>query len=185
MFKSIIYLPKLGVISVLIAGINLTACGDMDGPKKPLQTPVQSFKQATILKGKVSYDIDLIKNVIKSGTVKVSNQQQKILASTEVQAGKYQVEIPAATELPIILTFYPDAEAENQEKMWAVVVYNSLTKYNITPMTTAIAQQAKKMGGYTAANIILAAESTTHTPDRNNTSSSFQGDPSKRYGGWH
>ncbi len=179
------YLPKLGVILALITGINLTACGDMDSPKRPLQTSVQSFKQVTTLKGKISYDIDLIKDTIESGTVKVSNQQQKILASTEVAAGKYQVEIPAATELPIILTFYPAAEAKNQEKMWAVIVYSSLTKYNITPMTTAIAQQAEKMGGYTAANIILAAESTTHTPDRNNTSSGFQGDPSKRYGGWH
>jgi hypothetical protein len=71
------------------------------------------------------------------------------------------------------------------EKLVSVVLYDNVTKYFIDPSTTAIAKAAKAMGGYTRANLVRAAEDTTHTPDANKTTAGWRGDPTTQYGGWH
>ncbi len=39
------------------------------------------------------------------------------------------------------------------------------------------------MGGFTRANMILAAENTVHTPDANKTTTGWRGDPTTQNGG--
>ncbi len=66
-----------------------------------------------------------------------------------------------------------------------MVVQADINRYDISPLTNAIAQQAKALGGYTLRNMTQAAEDGVHVPDANKTSTGFRGDPTKQYGGWH
>jgi len=172
------------ITALLISSVLITACGDKE-PKKThaSTTTTQKFKRETTLKGYVSNDDGLI----AAGEVKVLDSKGKLLTTTHVTAkGRYEATVPKDSTLPIVLNFYPeDGAKESVKEMRSIVVYSSMTKYNITQMTTSIAKAAKELGGYTAANIRLAAESSIHVPDSNKTSTGFRGDPTKQYGGWH
>ncbi len=163
----------------------LTACGGDEkssAMKAYTQTKAQVFKQKTTLSGKVSNE----KGPIKSGTVKAVDLKGNVLASAEVKNnGDYAIAIPAGTELPIELKFYPDENSQDAEEMTSVVAYASMTGYDINDLTTRIAKKAKELGGYSHRNIVLASESMVHVPDANKTSTGFRGDPTKQYGGWH
>ena len=67
----------------------------------------------------------------------------------------------------------------------AVVIHPTITRYDINPLTTAIAKKAMALGGYTDTNMRQAAESTVSVPDADKTSAGFRGDPTQHYGGWH
>ena len=141
---------------------------------------IKKYEQATTLEGVVSNN----EGPIKSGTIKVTDNKEELVASTALKNnGHYSVEIPANTVLPIVLTFYPE-EADGK-KLFTAVVHPSITKYDINPLTTSIAKKAQAMGGYTHANLVRAAEGTATVPDANKTTAGFRGDPTKQYGGWH
>lgn len=174
----------LFVITLLVSVINFFLAGcDQNEPKRPLlgQT-AQKYTKATVLEGIVTDDI----GPVKSGIVKVTDSQGQLIASTELQNTEhYRVKIPAETLLPIVLTYYPEADQTGSDVFMTAVVHPNITQYDINPLSTAIAKKAKAMGGYTHGNLVVAAESMGTVPDKNKTTAGFRGDPTKQYGGWH
>jgi len=163
---------------VILGALAISACGQDSKPATTIPAVVKKYAQATVLEGSVSNE----KGLVKTGTVAVNAENGQLITQVAVDNGHYSVEIPANTVLPILLTF--SAESGN-EKLVAAVVHNSITKYEINKLSTAIAAAAKAMGGYTHANMIRAAERTVHTPDANKTTTGWRGDPTTQYGGWH
>jgi hypothetical protein len=156
----------------------ISACEQSPKPAAVGQTPVHQFAKSTLLEGTVSTG----KSLIKTGTLEVTDQNGLKLKQVEVENGRFKVEIAQGTLLPLLLNFSSES---HPEKLIAVVLYDSVTKYFIDPSTTAIAKTAKAMGGYTRANLVRAAEDTTHAPDANKTTTGWRGDPTTQYGGWH
>jgi hypothetical protein len=100
-----------------------------------------------------------------------------VIVSTQVQEkGRYQLEIPAQTKLPIIL---------RSDEFISVVIDADVTNYDINSLTTTIAARAKALGGYTRKNIVSAASDSVNTPDANKISTGWRGDTTSQYGGWH
>jgi hypothetical protein len=168
----------LSVLLVACSSFAITGCNQDQKTPKINQTVVKKYKQATTLEGVISNN----SGVVKTGKLEVTDEDGHLISHVAVENGHYQVEIPANTVLPILLTF---SSAANSEKLAAAVIYDSGTQYYINPTTTAIANAAKAMGGYTYPNMVQAAESTTHTPDANKTTTGWRGDPTTQYGGWH
>jgi hypothetical protein len=163
----------------LLALIAAAGCGN-EAPKSafPQQT-ARKYEQAVTLEGSVSND----QGPIKSGNVKVSHENGAVIAETALQGSEhYRVQVPAGTVLPILLTFHPVAGGE---QLVTAVIHPTITKYDITPLSTAIAKKAKALGGYTHGNLLVAAESMGAVPDDNKMTAGFRGDPTKQYGGWH
>jgi hypothetical protein len=165
------------VLPLILGGL-ITGCEQNQKTAKVSQAVVKKYAQATTLEGAVSND----KGLIKTGKVDVSDENGRLIAHTAVDNGRYSVDVPADTVLPILLTFASDT---GTEKLVAAVIHDTITKYDINPSTTAIAKAAKTMGGYTHANLTRAAADTVHTPDANKTTTGWRGDPTTQYGGWH
>ncbi len=142
------------------------------------QAAIKKFSKATTIEGAVSTG----KSLIKTGIVEVTDENGQKITQVSVEDGHFQITIPSGTNLPLLLNFSSETQAE---KLVSVVLYDDVTKYYLDPSTTAIAKAAKAMGGYTRANLVRAAENTTHTPDANKTSTGWRGDPTSQYGGWH
>jgi hypothetical protein len=173
-------LHKWGMLAAFLLALLLLAGCERDAPKSAFpQQSVKKYEKATVLEGLVSDN----KGPIKSGIVKVSDEKGVLIAETVLQGDEhYRVQVPAGTVLPIVLTFLP---ATAGEQMITAVVHPNVTKYDITPLSTAIAKKAKALGGYTHGNMLVAAESMGTVPDDNKTTAGFRGDPTKQYGGWH
>lgn len=152
----------IGLLNALL----LTACNEMQQSKPATQSVTKYTAASVLLSGKVEG---------KSGNVNALDGEN-VIASTSVQNGRYQLEIPAQTKLPIKLHY---------DKFIAVVVDADLTSHDINSLTTNIAAKAKALGGYTRQNMIVAASNSVNTPDANKTSTGFRGDPTSQYGGWH
>lgn len=188
MNSEIFYIAKktkpLFVITLLVSVIGFFLAGcDQDKPKRPIfgQT-VQKYTKATVLEGIVTDNL----GPVKGGSIKVTDDQGQLIAGTELHnTDRYRVEIPAGTLLPIVLTYYSDAGQTGGDVFMTAVVHPNITQYDINPFSTAIAKKAKAMGGYTHANLVVAAESMGTVPDKNKTTAGFRGDPTKQYGGWH
>lgn len=158
----------------------LTGCDQTNKDKTSSKQLYKIFDQETTLEGQVSNN----HGRMKAGTIKVTDSYEDLVASTAVNKnGHYSIKIPVDTVLPIVLTFYPDSADE--DKMIAVVIHPSITKYDINPLTTLIAKKAQALGGYTHSNMVQAAEETANVPDANKTTAGFRGDPTTQYGGWH
>lgn len=167
-----------------VAALALGACDNSGGSKKNLGMlkQEQQFKNDTVVSGKVSYQ----NAPVKSGQVTAVDGRGKEVASAQLSDdSQYLISIPAMTKLPVILTFQPGSASDVPKPLISVIVYSSMTKYDISDLTTAIAAKAKAMGGYTPSNLTVAAENIVHVPDANKTSTGFRGDPTKQYGGWH
>lgn len=167
------------LLMLMIAGVVLSGC-EKNQPNKslPAQTVAKQYQQATTLHGTVSNN----QGFAEKGTVKVTSVGGELISSTTLLNSKnYSVEIPAQTPLPVLLNF----TGEDGENFIAVVIHPSITKYDISPHTTAIAKKAMSLGGYTDSNLRQAAESTVSVPDADKTSAGFRGDPTQHYGGWH
>ncbi|MCK4841915.1 MAG: hypothetical protein KAT04_08530 [Methylococcales bacterium] len=172
------------LIITLLFSIILISCSKSDNNnKKNLlgSQKVEKYTKDTLLKGKVSNK----KGIKISGEIKVTDSKGKTVLTSQLQKSNYQITLPAGTELPITLTFFPDSNGSDKNKLIAVVIYTSIKKYDINELTTLIAKKAKALGGYTHSNMVLAADSTVGVPDANKTSTGFRGDPTKQYGGWH
>jgi len=167
------------VLTALIASIFLVACDDSKKKTSAIKVPVQTYKQQKLLKGSVTN----AKGAVREGDITVADSSGKVVATTQLAGKKtYSVAIPAGTTLPVVLTVKQKGKSE---KLRAVVISSAVSKYDISPLTTKIANRAKELGGYTYANMVLAADSTVGVPDANKTSTGFRGDPTKQYGGWH
>lgn len=183
-FSPFNFSPKF-FFALLILSISICLLNGCE-KNKPNQTNaptvIKKYPKLTLLKGTVNYN----NRPVSSGTIKAATPNGKLIASTELaNSNHYQIEIPAGTELPIVLTFYPDASEKNKETLVSAAIHPNLTQYDLNPFTTAIAKKAQALGGYTHTNMTSAAESTVHVPDENKTSSGWRGDPTKQYGGWH
>jgi len=171
--------------AILISGLIiilaiLTGCGEQAGKVGAVQSETpKTYAKSNRLQGSVSNDA----GPVKSGMVKALAVNGVIIAETSlVNASRYSLDIPPGTLLPLVLTYFPE---DGGDKMMAVVVHTSISKYDINTLSTQIAKQAKALGGYTHNNLVRAAESMVAVPDENKTTSGFRGDPTKQYGGWH
>lgn len=159
----------------------LSACNKEPQPEIGKQPP-KKYETAVSLQGSVSDNHGLL----KSGKIQAKAESGELLAETTLQnSARFQLSIPAGAALPLILSFSPDDAKAGGENMISVAVQPGISKYDINPLTTAIAKQAKAMGGYTLRNMLRAAEEVVHVPDANKTSTGFRGDPTTQYGGWH
>ncbi|ASF45264.1 hypothetical protein [Methylovulum psychrotolerans] len=158
------------------AALALTACEKNSPPKVGIHQAVKTFPSATVLKGLVSTK----SGPIKAGEVTLSDAQHQLIAKAAITDGHYQLEVAAATPLPVILSSSAGGEA-----LIAAIVDPSVSQYDLNPLTTAIAHKAQALGGYTRANMVVAAETMINAPDANKTSTGFRGDPTTQYGGWH
>ncbi len=169
-------------LAMLLAAGLLSACGKDTQPQQTAKEPVRKYDHAVTLQGSISSNSGLI----KAGKIEARSTNGELLAETALEnSARYQLEIPAGTVLPIILNFLPAENGSGTEKMISVAVQPATSKYDINPLTTAIANQAKALGGYTLRNMTRAAEDRVHVPDANKTSTGFRGDPTTQYGGWH
>ena len=171
--------PKMFSLSALVlVGSLLGGCQQDMQMEKP--ETVKRYETATVLQGRISGE----KGFVATVELKVTDNKGQLIASTVLHEEKtYQVDIPAQTALPLILTFSPNTVGA--EELMTVAIYPSLTKYDINPSTTLVAKKAKQLGGYSVENMLRAAESGVHVPDADKTSSGFHGDPTSHYGGWH
>ncbi len=170
------------ILAIFIASGFLPGCGKTDKPKIAVQQSVKKFEKATVLSGSVTGK----EAPMKTGAIKVTGLNGELLATTVLQdSNHYRLEIPANTGLPIIMRYHPKPDTPEADQLVAVVIEPSITQYDISPLTTAIAEAAKALGGYTRANMVMAAENRVNVPDANKTSAGFRGDPTKQYGGWH
>lgn len=156
---------KLLLLGLLQAFL-LSACNEMQQSKPATQTVTKHTAASLLLSGKVEN---------KTGKVEAFDGEN-VVASTNVENGRYQLEIPAQTKLPIVL---------RSDNFVSVVIDADVTNYDINAFTTNIAARAKSLGGYTRQNMILAAGDSVHTPDANKTSTGWRGDTTTQYGGWH
>ena len=166
------------LLIVILASVTLAGCDDKQKQVKAFPHEVKKYTQPTALEGTVSNN----KANIKTGKIKVTDDSGRSITNAELDNGHSRVDIPAHTELPLLLTVTSEADAE---QLSVAVIDDKITIYQINPTTTAIVKAAKAMGGYSKANMVRAAEETVHVPDANKTSSGWKGDPTTQYGGWH
>jgi hypothetical protein len=168
--------------ALLLAAGLLNACGKNSQPQHVSKEPIKLYEKAAILQGSVSNN----SGPIKAGKIEARLPGGELLAETTLEnSARFQLEIPAGTKLPVILSFSPVEQSRDTEKMISVAVQPAISRYDINPLTTAIAKQAKALGGYTVRNMTQAAEEMVNVPDANKTSTGFRGDPTTQYGGWH
>ncbi|MGY6275666.1 hypothetical protein [Methylomonas sp. MgM2] len=177
--------PILGISCVLlIGGIGLFGCDSGSNPQTSAigKPKVQKYEKIKILEGLITND----EGPVKTGIVKALTEKGQELSKIELSEGPhYSIEVPAGTVLPIILAYYPTADASDDERMISVVVHADASKFDINTLSTRIAKDAKALGGYTHKNLVRAAEGTGTVPAANKTTSGFRGDPTTQYGGWH
>ena len=167
---------------LLIMALGLVACGNDKQTTLYQPEAIQKYERDVLLQGAVS----LNGQTIKPGKVEARLQNGQLLAETNLEnSTRYQLNIPAGTVLPVILSYSPANSTSPGDTLVSVVVQTGLYRYDINPLTTAIAAQARALGGYTTRNLVQAAADSVHVPDANKTSTGFRGDPTTQYGGWH
>jgi hypothetical protein len=170
------------LIVFLVIVFLIIGCGNENQGRQSIHPPIGKFTSMTILEGAVTDN----QGPIKGGTVTALDSRGQAIASVTLENNDhYRVQIPADTELPIVLSYSSDDTQAEVKKYLTAVVHANLTQYDINPLSTAIAKKAKELGGYTHANLVLAAEGMGTVPDSNKMTSGFRGDPTKQYGGWH
>jgi len=159
--------------------LSIAGCSNEQASKTAIPTKVKQYKTLKTLTGRISNE----KGAVVEGQLQVKDSQGNLVAVAQLNGKKqYSIDIPAGTFLPLVLTVNSDSLAE---PLTAVIISPVVSQYDISTLTTKIAQRAKALGGYTYSNMVLAADSTVGVPDANKTSTGFRGDPTKQYGGWH
>jgi hypothetical protein len=168
---------------ILLSSVFLNGC-DSKQPSNslPAQTTSKQYEKATTLHGAVSDD----NGFATHGTVTATHLDGEVIGSTTLQESKnYSLEIPANTRLPLLLTFSSADKEKAETDFVAVVIHPAITKYDINPLTTAIAKKAMTLGGYTDTNLRQAAETVSSMSDNAKATAGAHGNPTQRYGGWH
>jgi hypothetical protein len=165
-----------------VASAYLAGC-EKSGSKNPLvDNSVVKYSQAVTLSGSVSGR----KGPLQAGRIEAASGNGSMIASARLESGsRYTLVIPAGTPLPVVLKAYPDNGRSGEAMLEAVAVDPALKKYDINPLSTAIAEKARSLGGYSRENMLEAAMTSVTVPDANKTIGGFRGDPTKQYGGWH
>jgi len=167
------------LLAISITSTFLVACDSKNSNKSAIKVPVQTYKQVKALQISV---VDA-KGAVTDADIKVTSSSGDVIVKAKLDNSKHvTVEVPAGTVLPLILQAKPKGSSE---KLQAVIISTAISKYEINPLTTSIAKEAKKLGGYTYGNMVIAAGNTVGVPEANKTSTGFRGDPTKQYGGWH
>jgi hypothetical protein len=167
---------------VLLSGWGLVACDSKPAANMAAKATTEKYLTQKTLQGKVANDDGPVKN----GIVKVLTEQGQVVSQVELAgSAQFSIDVPAGTQLPLILAYYPTADAKEEQRMLAAVVHAATSKYDINQLSTRIAKQAKSMGGYTHKNLVQAAEGSGTVPASNKTTAGFHGDPTTQYGGWH
>lgn len=173
-----------GFIFTIAVIVSLSGC-EKSGKSNPLMdNSVKKYAQAVTLVGSVSGS----EGPVTAGKIVAAGENGSIIANAELQSGgRYSIVVPAGTTLPIVLKVDVDAAPAGSAKeiLMAVAVDPALKRYEINPLSTAIAAKAKALGGYTTEHMMEAAMSSVAAPDANKTTGGFRGDPTKQYGGWH
>jgi hypothetical protein len=170
------------LLLMLTSAALLTGCGEQSNSITAINEPVQKYEKEVTLAGAVTGQNGPITN----GKILATDEKGKVISSSSLEnTSRYSIVIPAGTLLPILLQVHPDTGAENGKPLTLAIADALMTNYNINPLTTAIAEKAKSLGGYTRKNLMAAAVLSTSVPDEDKTSSGFRGDPTKNYGGWH
>lgn len=167
---------------LLVSGGLLSGCDAK--PKSSSGTIVseQKYEKVKTLHGLVTND----DGPIKTGIIKALTESGQELSQTQLEgSSQYSLDVPAGTVLPIILGYYPTADASGNPLMISAVVHAGASKFDINQLSTRIAEQAKAYGGYTHKNLVRAAEESGTVPASNKTTAGFRGDPTTQYGGWH
>ena len=172
----------------VLAAAFLVGCGESDKPAEMFQGLPQKFEK----------ELKLEKELALRGTVNDEKEpftEEKVVATDEkgktivepslAGSNRFSIVIPADTALPILLKAYREGDETKANPLMVAIVDSTETQYNINPKTTAIAEKAKSLGGYTRKNLMAAAMMSSTVPDEDKTTSGFRGDPTKRYGGWH
>jgi hypothetical protein len=166
----------------------LAGCGESEKPAEMFQGLPQKFEQELKFEKEMTLRgaVDDEKEPVTSGKVIAADEKGKIIAETFLEgSNRFSIVIPAGTALPILLNAYRGGSEFQGKPLTAAIVDSFESQYNINPKTTAIAEKAKSLGGYTRKNLMAAAMMSSSVPDEDKTTSGFRGDPTKRYGGWH
>lgn len=167
---------------LLASGGILTGCDSKPKTSTGTIVSVQKYEKVKTLHGLVTND----DGPIKTGIIKALTETGQELSQTQLEGSpQYSLDVPAGTILPIILAYYPTAEASDNPRMIAAVVHAGASKFDINQLSTGIAERAKAFGGYTHKNLVRAAEESGTVPASNKTTAGFRGDPTTQYGGWH
>jgi hypothetical protein len=169
----------LRLLLIVITGVFLNGC-DSKQPSNslPSQTIAKKYETATVLHGTVSDE----NGYIEEGAVIASNSQEAVITTSAFKDKHYSIEIPAQTALPITLSYQNE---KGDKKLSVVVIHPSITKYDLNPLTTAIAQKAMELGELTDSNLRQAAETVSSMSDNAKATAGAHGNPTQRYGGWH
>ncbi|QJD28646.1 hypothetical protein [Methylococcus geothermalis] len=171
-----------GLSILLVSAAFLAGCGEQANTGAALNETEQKYEKEVTLSGTVSDQ----KGPVTKGRILATDEKGNIISSATLEnTNRYSLVIPAGTLLPILLQVHTEAEPQTGKPLTLAVAEATMTNYNINPLTTAIAEKAKSMGGYTRKNLMAAAVLSTSVPDEDKTSSGFRGDPTKNYGGWH
>ncbi|MDD5462474.1 MAG: hypothetical protein PHG00_12700 [Methylococcales bacterium] len=118
------------LLMLFIASCSMAGCEKEDQSTPPLPKTLKKYDKATVLEGSVSDN----HGPVKAGVIKVTDNNEQLGTSTTLQGSNlYTVEIPANTILPIVLTFYPDAQNDDAEKLVTAIVHAAITQYDINP----------------------------------------------------
>ena len=167
---------------LLISGATLTGCDSKPKASIEAKVSIQKYEKIKTLHGLVTND----EGPIKTGIIKALTETGQELSQTQLEGSpQYSLDVPAGTVLPIVLAYYPTADAGDDQRMIAAVVHAGASKFDINQLSTRIAEQAKAFGGYTHKNLVRAAEESGTVPASNKTTAGFRGDPTTQYGGWH
>ncbi len=170
------------LLLVLLSAI--TGCDnkpDTNNLNLPTKMDKENYRAIT-LTGLVNND----KTTIKNGRVEVTDKNGVVVTSYLLnENARYKVDIPATAVYPIVLTAYPESATSEDDQLRVVVVNPAPKYFDITTLTTAIAEKALSMGGYTSKNLMQAALTGVAVPDKDRTMGGFSGDPTKQFGGWH
>lgn len=162
--------------------LSLAGCGEQDEVGLLIDESPQQYEVAVTLTGTV----DDGTGTVTQGKIVATDETGTPIASTTLQhSGRYSIAIPANTTLPILLQAYPETGGAERKPLTVAIVEATLTHYNINPRTTAIAERAKALGGYTRKNVLTATAEGAAVPEKNKTTEGFRGDPTRQYGGWH
>ena len=110
----------------LLSGGIMTGCGqDQAKSSTPSKAAVKQTLRTTSLLGAVSDNA----GPLKTGTVSLLSESGQTLASTELNnSQRYEVQVPAGTDLPVILSYTPGPNAAKDTQLISAVIHPDASK---------------------------------------------------------
>jgi hypothetical protein len=141
-----------GLLVLTLVALALPGCGG--GQETAEAFAGTKTEVATTIKGEVRTG----REILKQGKLTVEDFKGQAVTSAEWNdSPKFTVDVPAGTLYPIVLTAHGQDSSGAHQMLKLVVTSPTTFDQLITPSTTAIAQKAQEMGGYTPDNVTAAA----------------------------